>query len=158
MGNLACLGKIPKKVDLPELRITTGAYPQTAKESVEKYLAACEQENDRVQIALHFALLCVLESISFARKDGQYLRWDYRAGRRQGKGIFNKGSILSLEQAISAKLQEIIPDLSLVKGPGLSADAKKQAEISLYGGSSLKVLPKMPEASFDAMITPELMR
>ena len=104
--------KSEKKTDLPELRITKGAYPEATKEAIEKYLAACEEENSRVKAVLYFVLLCVLESVSFTRKDGQYLRWDYRSGRRQGRKVFDKGQILSLEQAISEKIQEIITDLS----------------------------------------------
>lgn len=145
--------KSEKKVELPELRITKGAYPESTKEAIERYLAACEQENDKVKAVLHFALFCVLESISFTRKDGQYLRWDYRSGRRQGKKIFDKGQILSFEQAISEKIQEIITDLSPAKQSSLSPVAKKQGEIFLYSGSSLEVLPRMPKESFDAIIT-----
>lgn len=142
-----------KKVELPELRITKGAYPEATKEAIEKYLAACEQENDRVKAVLHFALLCVLESISFTRKDGQYLRWDYRSGRRQGKKIFDKGQILSFEQAISEKIQEIITDLSPVQQSSLFPVNRKPGDIFLYSGSSLEILPRMPKESFDAIIT-----
>lgn len=145
--------KSEKKVEIPELRITKGAYPEATKESIEKYLTACEQENDRVKTVLHFALFCVLESVSFTRKDGQYLRWDYRSGRRQGKKIFDKGQILSFEQAISEKIQEIITDLSPAKQSSLFSTPNKQGEIFLYSGSSLEILPRMPKESFDAIIT-----
>lgn len=92
---------------LPELRITRGAYTEAAKDAIERFLSACQQENERVAFVLRFALLCVLESISFTRKDGQYLRWDYRSGRKQGKKIFNKVEILSFEQAITQKLTRL---------------------------------------------------
>lgn len=101
----------PKTVTLPELRITRGAYTEAAKDAIERFLSACQQENERVAFVLRFALLCVLESISFTRKDGQYLRWDYRSGRKQGKKIFNKVEILSFEQAITQKIDEITSDL-----------------------------------------------
>ena len=65
-------------VPLPELRITKGAYPEDTRQAIEKFLGACQKENNRVQAVLRFALLCVLEVISYTRKDGQYLRWDYR--------------------------------------------------------------------------------
>ena len=39
-----------------------------------------------------FACLSILEDISYTRKDGQYLRWDYRADRKL-KSEFNKGDI-----------------------------------------------------------------
>ncbi|MBI1881912.1 MAG: site-specific DNA-methyltransferase, partial [Chloroflexi bacterium] len=98
------------KVPLPELRITQGAYPASTKQAIEKYIGTCQQENSRVQAVLYFALLCVLESISYTRKDGQYLRWDYRSGRRQGQKPFDKGEILNFEQAISDKINEILID------------------------------------------------
>jgi DNA modification methylase len=145
--------KSEKKVNLPELRITKGAYPERTKESIEKYLAACERENNRVRAVLHFALFCVLESVSFTRKDGQYLRWDYRSGRRQGKKIFDKGQILGFEQAISEKIREIIADLSPARQSSLFPVAEKQGDIFLYSGSSLDVLPRLPKESFDAIIT-----
>jgi hypothetical protein len=62
-----------------ELRITKGAYPAATMAAIEKFLAVIEGENERVRQVLFFALLCVLERISFTRKDGQYLRWDFRS-------------------------------------------------------------------------------
>lgn len=152
-ANLRVWEKSEKKTDLPELRITKGAYPEATKEAIEKYLAACEKENSRVKAVLQFALFCVLESVSFTRKDGQYLRWDYRSGRRQGKKVFDKGQILSFEQAISEKIQEIIADLSPAKQSSLFPLEKKQGDVFLYSGSSLELLPRMPKESFDAIIT-----
>ena len=145
--------KFEKKVELPELRITRGAYPEVTKEAIEKYLTACERENNRVKAVLYFALFCVLESISFTRKDGQYLRWDYRSGRKQMTKAFDKGQILTFEQAISEKIQEIITDLSPAEQSSLFPTAKKQGDIFLYSGSSLELLPRMPKGSFDAIIT-----
>lgn len=84
------------RIALPELRITRGAYSEKTKEAIERYVGALQQENSRVQTVLRFALLCVLESISFTRKDGQYLRWDYRSGRTQGKRFSIKVSFLGL--------------------------------------------------------------
>src|SRR3989304_5388158 len=94
-----------------ELRITRGAYPAETLEAMGRFLASSDQEGERVEALLLFALLCILESISCTRKDGQYLRWDYRSGRRQGKKVFDKGKILGFEKAITAKLHEIVSDL-----------------------------------------------
>lgn len=142
-----------EKVNLPELRITRGAYSEKTKEAIEKYLFVCRQENSRVQAVLRFALLCVLESISFTRKDGQYLRWDYRSGRKQGQNPFDKGEILSFEQAISEKITEIITDLALSPQMDLFSAPKSQGEINLYHGSCLEVLPELPDSIYDAIIT-----
>jgi len=98
-------------VSLPELRITKSAYPEATRQAIEKFLGACQKENNRIQVVLRFALLCVLETISYTRKDGQYLRWDYRSGRRQGKKRFDKGEIQNFERAIAEKLDEILEDL-----------------------------------------------
>lgn len=81
------------KKDLPELRITKGAYAELTRNAIEQYLVACQRENNKVQAVLNLVLLCVLESISYTRIDGQYLRWDYRSGRGQSKKPFNKGEI-----------------------------------------------------------------
>jgi len=143
-----------KRVYIPELRITKGAYPELTKDSIEKYLWACQQENSRVQTVLHFALLCVLESISYTRKDGQYLRWDYRSGRRQGAKPFDKGAILSFEQAISEKINEILVDLQPVTGQlSFFPTTQFASEIRLYNSSCLEILPALPDCTYNAIIT-----
>lgn len=145
--------KAEKKFVLPELRITKGAYSEKTKEAIEKYLAAATQENERVKAVLQFALLCILESISFTRKDGQYLRWDYRSGRSQGKKLFDKGVILTFEQAISEKIQEIIQDISPAPQTSLFSLPRKQGQLCLHHGSALTILPQLPAESFQAIIT-----
>jgi DNA modification methylase len=143
-----------EKVSLPELRITKGAYSDATHEAIEKYLAALQHENKRVQTVLRFALLCVLEAISFTRKDGQYLRWDYRSARTQGKKPFDKGFIPTFEQAICAKLEEIIFDLNQSDyQEGLFPLEKAQGEIHLHEGSCLALLPTFTDESFDCIIT-----
>lgn len=145
--------KTEKKITLSELRITQRAYSEATKEAIETYLTAGEQENHRVRAVLQFALFCVLESISYTRKDGQYLRWDYRSGRKQGKKVFDKGYIPTFEEAISEKIQEILSDISLPPQPTLFNSPKKQAEMFLHNGSSLHLLPQLPSATFEAVIT-----
>lgn len=153
-ANLPIWEQSEKRMPLPELRITRGAYPELTKNSIEKYLGACPQENDRVQAVLRFALFCVLESISYTRKDGQYLRWDYRSGRAQRDKPFDKGRISSFEQAISEKVREILADLHPVKGQmGFFQVNKPPGQIRLFHGSCLKVMPDMAENTYDAIIT-----
>jgi hypothetical protein len=137
-----------------ELRITRGAYPPETVEAMGKFLAALEKENERVRTVLHFALLCILESISYTRKDGQYLRWDYRSGRRQGKKIFDKGRILTFERALSEKLQEIVNDLRAAEMPDdLFPTTKTRPDILLHPGSCLTVLPRLNDATYECLIT-----
>jgi DNA modification methylase len=142
--------KSKAKASLSELRITKGAYPEKTKEAIEKYLGALQKENNLIQSVLRFALLCILESISFTRKDGQYLRWDHRSGRRQGKKIFDKGEIHNFNKAICSKINDIITDLSPLE---LFPEKKKKGAIHLYQGSCLDILLQLPGGKYDALIT-----
>jgi DNA modification methylase len=146
--------KRSKKIDnVHELRITKGAYPEQTKESIGKYLSACRSENIRVKTVLQFALLCILESISFTRKDGQFLRWDYRSGRKQGKTVFNKGEILTFDLAISDKINEIVEDFSSEGQTELFPVTNIQGAINLYSDSCLNILPRLGNNHYDAIIT-----
>ncbi len=137
-----------------ELRITRGAYPAETLDAMGRFLAASEQEGNRVQAVLLFALLCILENISYTRKDGQYLRWDYRSGRRQGKKVFNKGEILTFDKAITDKLHQMVDDLRSGELPDdLFAKVRAKAEVKLHGGSCLDILPQLKAKSYDSLIT-----
>ncbi len=143
-----------ERISLLELRITKGAYPDSTHKAIEKYLAASQRENEHVRAALFFALLCIVESVSYTRKDGQYLRWDYRSGRKQGAKAFDKGAILNFDKAICAKLDEITYDIEAEKeNAGLFPKEKLGGEICLYRGSSLQVLPTFHDSIYDAVIT-----
>jgi DNA modification methylase len=152
--NLQVWKEFKKEVTLPELRITKGAYSQETQTAIEQYIEACNQENTSVKSILHLALLCVLESVSYTRKDGQYLRWDYRSGRGQGKKPFNKGRILEFDHAITHKINEIINDLEpSTQQLELFSSKKIQGQIDLRKGSCLDLMPSLPSAAYDAVIT-----
>ncbi len=143
-----------ERVRIDELRITKGAYPEGTHIAIEQYLGAMQQENERVQTILRFALLCVLEQVSYTRKDGQYLRWDYRSGRKQGSKPFDKGVILEFDQAIKEKICEILQDLdSNAPQPSLFARSQSIGEIRVWNGSCLKLLPTLSAHAYDAIIT-----
>jgi DNA modification methylase len=142
------------KSPISSLRITKGAYPERTCDLIELYMGAWQKENDRVQSLLRFALLCILESISFTRKDGQYLRWDYRSGRRQGAKPFDKGEILDFDKAICDKLHEIYYDLIADKDcRDLFSLRVLLGNISLFNGSCLDIMPSLQANSYDAVIT-----
>ncbi|MBF0342731.1 MAG: site-specific DNA-methyltransferase [Nitrospirae bacterium] len=140
---------------IPELRITKGAYPKETVASMEKFLFSIDKETPKVVSVLFFALLCILEEISFTRKDGQYLRWDHRAERRlQGNIPFNKGEIMSFDDAMSKKLKDIVEDLAGDgQSIGLFSKSFKRGGVKLHAGSCLKILPQLPAAHFDCVIT-----
>ena len=147
--------KVRKGKPLPELRITKGAYPEETAESVRRFLAAIDDEADHVRSVLMFALLCILEAISYTRKDGQYLRWDHRSGRRQGKKIFNKGIIPSFDNAMRAKLKDIVSDIteSATQQELFPQKSIERGEMRLHRGSCLDVLPKLRASSYDCIFT-----
>ena len=140
-------------VPLPTLRITGGAYPPETLAAIERYQAAWQTESAGVQQVLRFALLCVLETMSYTRKDGQYLRWDYRSGRRQGARPFNKGAILPFGEAIRAKIAEIIEDTRPQPAPLFAALAPPPGALRLLAGSCLDILPTLETAAYDGIIT-----
>jgi DNA modification methylase len=143
---------------LPELRITQGAYPELTYKHISGYLACINEEAPRLKTLLRFALLCVLESVSYTRKDGQYLRWDYRSNRRQGASTFDKGTILPFTQAIQSKLKEILHDLADKPVPtDLFTDDSKpkgdKGKVSVLNGSCLDILSTLEESVYDGIIT-----
>lgn len=144
------------KTTLNELRITKGAYSQDTHQAIERYLAASEQEKPQVRTVLQFALLCVLEIVSYTRKDGQYLRWDYRSGRKQGKNPFDKGVIADFEESISQKLMDIVSDLhpqEPIQASLFVTQTPAQGNIRLHSGSSLDIMPSLTDTSYAAIIT-----
>ena len=144
-----------ERVPFSTIRITEKAYPTKTVEAIERYRGAIQQESENVQSILRLALLCVLEDISYTRKDGQYLRWDARSGkRRPGTKAFNKGKILAFDVAITTKLKEILSDVRDAEMPVTLFSVKQLAEdIRLFKGSCLEVLPTLETASYGAVIT-----
>jgi DNA modification methylase len=138
------------------LKITDGAYSEENNNLIKKFLSCMQKENENIQTVLLLALFCILESISFTRKDGQYLRWDQRSGRCLGALPFDKGEIQCFNNAITEKMEEIIQD---VKGESASdlfdflTPVIKKGHLSIIGGSCLQELPRLNENSIDLVIT-----
>lgn len=139
------------------LRITEGAYPEKTHHKITRYLNELENVHSETKEILLFALLCVLESISYTRKDGQYLRWDYRSGRRNGKNPFDKGKIFPFDEAIVEKITEIKDDMNVGDGRGnllsFMWEEVQTGEVNLLKGSCLEVLPTLESAAYSGIIT-----
>jgi hypothetical protein len=134
--NSAIWSKRRVRSSLPELRITTGAYPENTKRDIECYLEALSAEPPAVGKLLRFALLCVLEGVSYTRKDGQYLRWDYRSGRRASEKQFDKGRIQQFDIAVTAKIREILNDIqSADKSKDMFSEVREKGNVRLLLGS-----------------------
>ncbi len=142
------------------IAITRGAYPAKEEEQLVGYMAYCHRfiGDDDIRTLLLYAAFCILEDMSYTRKDGQYLRWDARSGRSQGKKPFNKGRILTFREAIHGKLEQMASALGMGTlqqhlfdcGP-LREVASQEPE--LYEGSCLDVLPKIEAGSIDFILT-----
>ena len=144
----------PQSQAFPHLRITAGAFPEDTDIALERYMTAVAGEEPLAARLLRFAAMCVLEEISFTRKDGQYLRWDYRSDRRQGTKLFNKGKIYSFDEVILEKLAEIHDDLQPGQGMlELFPVSHQSGHLEVIQGSCLDVLPTLETASFDGLIT-----
>ncbi|MDR2953221.1 MAG: hypothetical protein LBU82_08275 [Treponema sp.] len=144
------------QVDFTALKITEGAYSEENSALIKKYLSCMRDENENVQAVLLFVLLCVLEDISFTRKDGQYLRWDQRSGRCLGAIPFSKGEIRHFSNAITEKLAEILSDAKLDDSASsfdFSDHAAEKGKVAVIGGSCLNELPRIRANSVDLVIT-----
>lgn len=143
----------PKRLAVSTLRITEGAYPKETRPLLEQYLACLTTESPGVQQVLRFALLCVLESISYTRKDGQYLRWDCRAERKNSSKKFQKKTILPFNEAITQKLEEILDDTLYYKDGELFCKDIIRGKVHCIEGSCLNVLPTLASNSYEGLIT-----
>ena len=137
------------------LRITNGAYPDETEYRIRQYLSSIgEAKTNQARMLLLFALCSILEEISYTRKDGQYLRWDFRSNRRSGKKPFNKGAILSFDEAIKSKLDSIIADAQNTYRPDLFRQHSfSKHDVNFLQGSCLKEMMNLDDSSYEAVIT-----
>jgi len=145
------------KNHIQHISITKDAFSEETEIALNKYLSYCDGiKNKQIKTALRFAALAVLEEISFTRKDGQYLRWDYRSKRDLSGKPFDKGRIYSFEEAVKNKLSEIITDL-LPQNDSLFTQLdgvkKKEHPVKIIEGTCLEELPKFEDNFFDFIIT-----
>jgi DNA modification methylase len=147
---------------LNHIAITRGAFPLEEEKQLVGYRAYCHQyiDNADMRVLLLYAAFCILEEISYTRKDGQYLRWDARSGRSQGKRPFNKGRILTFREATFQKLEQIAASLTeeTLQQELFQSDAVPQPEhfiheIELSEGSCLEILPLKDPNSIDFVMT-----
>jgi DNA modification methylase len=146
--------------ELRHIRITNGAIPQTEERQLVGYIAYCQQyiTDENIRTLLLYAAMCILEEISYTRKDGQFLRWDTRSGRSLGGKPFNKGRIYTFHEAIEDKLKQMVSDLGeqYVQQPLFEEKPTTHVPYKmpeLYESSCLEMLPLMDSNSIDAVLT-----
>ena len=140
--------------------ITAGAFPPQTERALAGYRAWCRRHirDPHVRNLFEFAAFAVLEDISYTRKDGQYLRWDHRAGKTRITGRFEKGVIPDFRRAVLAKLDSMLEDLTGDQDPPTLFDAMPESaaragDIQMRQGSCLEVLPDLTADSVDLIIT-----
>lgn len=136
------------------LNITKGAFEKSTEDEIEKFCSWAAAQEESYGKFLKFVVFSELESMSYSRKDGQYLRWDYRSPRFAGKKQktkFSKGEVHSFKAAIRNKLKKIIVDTS----PDLLSGGKEvlRGNIKLVAGSSLFCIDSIEDGSVDCVIT-----
>ena len=145
------------RASFPHLNITTGAFPPGNEQALMAYWRYCRTrvKDPYVRRVLEFAALCVLEETSYTRKDGQYLRWDARSPKKNGKGSFRKAQIVRFHQAITRKLRMIRSDLDALAGAGglFRSPASRRGFLDLREGSCLEVLPSVGPDAVDFVVT-----
>ena len=137
----------PSEYEFRHVRITEAAFPEETEAAIARARHFIANVADfAVRTLLELACITVLEDVSYTRKDGQYLRWDYRSGRNLRSRV-DKGPILSFDHALGARLFEMAQDIEPLKlsyGGGYP---------ELITGSSLELMRNLPEAGFDMVIT-----
>ena len=131
----------------PHISITQSAFPP----ATEHHLAKARQflttiDDIDIHTTLNTACMSVLESVSYTVKDGQYLRWDYRSGRKL-KTRLRKNSVLPFPTALQRRIADIVADIDHLRSD-FNGDSPTWIE-----GSTLKHLRNLPPNSYDAVIT-----
>ena len=135
------------KDSFPHVRITEKAFPLASENEIaaaRKYLRKARPGPETSLTAL--AAIAALEDASWTSKDGQYLRWDHRSGRRL-KAKMEKRTVLTYSDSLRKKLDQIYFDL-----PGLS-NAYNPDNVEIIGNSCYEVLPQLSTDSIDTVIT-----
>lgn len=146
-----------------DVPITWGAFPDSTESEIiylTEWINNSNYEED-VKNLIHFLILASLEDVSYTRKDGQYLRWDYRSkkiiqankdrqinGKPPFKTKLDKGDLPSLKKEIQLLLTKIIRDIKEMKKKELP-----DSEHKLMVGSVLSELPKLNSSTVNCVIT-----
>lgn len=146
------------------INITKGAYPDENEKQLVFYCMWNEQSSysDIIKNLIKLCLINLLERVSYTAKDGQYLRWDYRAPKvieanikrqAQGKKPFvsklNKGELPRVKEILILELQSRMLDIINIQKQGID----DQSKIEYYLTSALLGMPLLDSESIDGVIT-----
>jgi len=152
----------PASEPFPHLNITESAFPEQIERDLMAYAAWIEKQDvsENTRLLWKFALMSILERVSYTRKDGQYLRWDTRArkleqrnaarilrGQEPIQGI-DKGTLPDVKETLLAALDRIISDTAKLQG-----QPPPPSHQTLIRGNLLTALPVMEAEQFAAVVT-----
>lgn len=147
LDRIASTRKASNRHMFKHVRITGRAFSESTESDLAKAREFIDGVNDdAIAKMLDFACMSVLEEVSYTRKDGQYLRWDYRSGRKLRSRV-NKGTIRSLLDALAIRLVMISDDIDQLGNLYGSGKAE------FIEGSCLRYLRSLKDASYDMVIT-----
>lgn len=146
----------------PHIAITKSAFSETVENDLMFYTDWLESlsVSEESRTLFKLILMSILEEVSYTCKDGQYLRWDYRArkvqernkariaqGKRPVKKV-DKGPLPTVKEALVNALSIVIADIVALQR--LSFPESQQR---LIKGNTLFVLPGLEPDQFAAVIT-----
>ena len=146
----------------PHITITEGAFPEDIERDIMFYTKWVEElpMSQDARVLCRLVLTSILEEVSYTRKDGQYLRWDYRSSKvqkrnekriAQGKKPTKKihlGEIPPVKEAFLSALSIVVADIAK-----LQILPFKKSSQELIKGNTLYTLPVMDPDQFAAVIT-----
>ena len=146
----------------PHIAITEGAFPLKTENDLMAYTNWFEtiQISEQAKTLGRLLLTSILEEISYTRKDGQYLRWDYRStkvakrnqqriarGKKPTKRV-DMGPLPTVKEALLQALQIVQADIQK-----LQTLTFRTSQQQLIAGNTLLTMPTMPAEQFAAIIT-----
>lgn len=147
LQRISCKEQVSSNFSFPHVNITRNAFPKETEYEISRAREFLADVDDfSVNLLLDLACMTVLEASSYTRKDGQYLRWDYRSGRSLRSKV-DKGQIIPFRFALESKLNEIYQDIEILKQITGSSNP------NLICGSSLEVLKELPSQKYELVIT-----
>lgn len=143
--------------EFKHLNITKDAFSYDCEYELRQYRTwASKQRDPDYKIFLDFVSFSILESFSYTRKDGQYLRWDYRSPRfsnSKNPTTFDKGPIFTFYDALRDKLERIISDLTIKSDLFDTESFISSDTIKVVQGSVLERISIIDDESVDLVIT-----
>lgn len=156
---------VPKDIGkhFNHLAITKGAFPKTTEQNL---LFFTDWNNNssyshETKTLIKLILTSILEEVSYTRKDGQYLRWDYRSskviesnkkralkGKPPIKTVLDKGKLPTVKESLLSALGIIIKDIKSIQ-----MQQSKVPSHKLIKESALSALPKIEDDTIDGVIT-----